>query len=104
MIIKKVTDRGITVEITRTIEGFVRLSDADEEKLSPEEIMGKFKAGEKRDALIVRMEPEKKKIYLSLRAVNRIREREDLEKYMKSEEDTRTTVGDLLQNELNRKK
>ena len=104
VIIKKVTDRGITVEITRTIEGFVRLSDADEEKLSPEEIMGKFKAGEKRDALIVRMEPEKKKIYLSLRAVNRIREREDLEKYMKSEEDTRTTVGDLLQNELNRKK
>ena len=104
VIIKKITDRGITVEVTRTIEGFVRLNDADEETLTLEQLTEKFKPGEQRDALIVRMEPEKKKIYLSLRAVNRIREREEIEKYMKSGDDTRTTIGDLLQNEINRRK
>ena len=104
VVIKKITDRGITVEVTRTIEGFVRLNDADEETLSVEQLTEKFKPGEQRDALIVRMEPEKKKIYLSLRAVHRIREREEIEKYMKSGDDTRTTIGDLLQNELDRRK
>jgi ribosomal protein S1 len=104
VVIKKITDRGITVEVTRTIEGFVRLNDADEETLTLEQLTEKFKPGEQRDALIVRMEPEKKKIYLSLRAVNRIREREEIEKYMKSGDDTRTTIGDLLQNELDRRK
>ena len=102
--IKKVMDKGVTVAVSKNIEGFVRLSDVDEDKLSLEQMAERFKSGLVRDALILHLEADKKKIYLSFRAVSRIREREDLARYMKSEEDSRTTIGDLLQNEIDKKK
>jgi len=107
-VVKKVGEMGITVEITRNIEGFVRASDFEARDNEPKEdllSMDQIKAGEKRDALILRTEPDKRKIYLSFKAVNRVREREEIQKFMKSEEEeSRTTIGDLLQNELDRKK
>ncbi len=104
VIIKKVTDNGITVEISKIIEGFVRLGDINEDKLTLKDIQAKYKPGDQKEALIVRLEPEKKKIYLSFRALNRIHEREEIEKYMKAGDDSITTIGDLLQNELDRRK
>lgn len=103
VIVKKVGDKGITVEITKNIEGFVRQSDFEdkgEETIS----LDSFKTGERYDAMILRTEPDKRKVYLSFRAVSRAREREEIEKYMSSSDDNRTTIGDLLQNELDRKK
>ncbi len=64
----------------------------------------KYPSGTHIEALIMRTEPERKKVYLSLKAVLRAREREELAKYMKTEEDSRTTIGDLLQNVIDRKK
>lgn len=108
VVVKKVGEMGITVEITRNIEGFVRASDFEARDNEPKEdllSMDQIKAGEKRDALILRTESDKRKIYLSFKAVNRVREREEIQKFMKSEEEeSRTTIGDLLQNELDRKK
>ncbi len=108
VVVKKVGEMGITVEITRNIEGFVRASDFEPRENEPKEellTMEQIKPGETRDALILRTEPDKRKIYLSFKAVNRVREREEIQKFMKSEEEeSRTTIGDLLQNELDRKK
>jgi len=102
--LKKVTDKGIVAEVTKHIEGFIRLGDIEEERVTAEEIMAKYKPGDKKEALIIRFEPDKRKIYLSLRALDKLREKEELEKYMKSEDDSVTTVGDLLQNELDKLK
>jgi small subunit ribosomal protein S1 len=108
VIVKKLTDKGIVVEVTRNIEGFVRLSDfeeqKDEQKAEPAIPMDHYKVGEKYDALIMRTEADKRKVYLSFRAVSRVREREEIEKYMKGGDDSRTTIGDLLQNVLDKKK
>ncbi len=102
--LKSVSDKGITAAISKNIEGFIRLGDIDEERIEFADIQKRFKAGDRVDAMIVRTEPERKKVYLSLKSATRQREREEMAKYMKPEDDNRTTIGDLLQNELDRKK
>lgn len=102
--VRKVNEAGLAVEITRSIEGFIRIGDIDEEKISPQELEQRFKPGDKIEALVSRVEVERKKAYLSLRALAKVREREELQKYMKAEDDSVTTIGDLLQNELDKKK
>lgn len=102
--VRKITDGGIAVEITRNIEGFIRIGDIDEEKITMQELEQKYKPGDKLEAMIARTELDRKKVYLSLRALNKVREREELQKYMKGGDDQVTTIGDLLQNELDKKK
>jgi small subunit ribosomal protein S1 len=102
--VRKITDGGIAVEITRNIEGFIRIGDIDEEKITVQELEQKYKPGDKVEAMISRTELDRKKVYLSLRALNKVREREELQKYMKSGDDQVTTIGDLLQNELDKNK
>ena len=106
VVVKKVEDRGIRVEISRHIEGFVRLSDLDEKRVEMEEAAQMFKPGEQRDALILSTAPDKKRIYLSFRAVSEQREREEIEKYMKpgSESSSMTTIGDLFVNAIDKNK
>lgn len=104
VVVKKVEDRGIRVEISRHIEGFVRLSDLDEKRIEQAEAETMFKPGEQRDALILSTAPDKKRIYLSFRAVSEQREREEIEKFMKpgSETPSVTTIGDLFVNAIDK--
>ena len=102
--VRKISDAGIAVEITRNIEGFIRIGDIDEEKVAVQDLEQKFKVGDRIEAMIARTELDRKKVYLSLRALNKVREREELQKYMKSGDDSVTTIGDLLQNELDKNK
>jgi len=102
--VRKITDGGISVEITRNIEGFIRIGDIDEEKITLQDLEQKYKPGDKLEAMISRTELDRKKVYLSLRALNKVREREEIQKYMKGSDDQVTTIGDLLQNELDKKK
>lgn len=102
--IKKVGERGITVEISKNIEGFVRINEADEKKLTFEEIEAKYKPGDKIDALILQTDADKKRVYLSFRAVEKKKEREEIEKYSKSESESVTTIGDLFENAIDKNK
>jgi small subunit ribosomal protein S1 len=102
--VRKINDAGISVEVSRNIEGFIRIGDVDEEKVSLQDLEQRFKPGDKIEALVTRTELDRKKVYLSLRALTKVREREELQKYMKAEDDSVTTIGDLLQNELDKKK
>ncbi len=102
--VRKITDGGISVEITRNIEGFIRIGDIDEERITLQDLEQKYKPGDKLEAMISRTELDRKKVYLSLRALNKVREREEIQKYMKGSDDQVTTIGDLLQNELDKKK
>jgi len=104
VVVKKVNDKGISVQISKNIEGFIRLNEVDEKRLSFEEIEAMIKPGETREALVVTSDYERKRIYLSFRAVEKKREREELEKYGKSGNEGITTVGDLFQNALDNKK
>lgn len=105
VIVRKIAEPGISVEVTRNIEGFIRSGDVDEEKVSLQDMEKKFKLGDKIEAMVIRTEVDRKKVYFSLRALTKAREREELQKYMKAEDESSvTTIGDLLQNELDKKK
>jgi len=102
--IKKAGERGITVEISKNIEGFVRINEVDEKRLTFEEIEQKYKSGDSQEALILQTEPDKKRIYLSFKALVRKKEREEIQKYSKSENDSVTTIGDLFENAIDKNK
>jgi small subunit ribosomal protein S1 len=102
--IKKMAEMGISVEISKNIEGFVRYKEVGDTKLTPEEIAEKYKVGDVVDAIILNTDRQRKRIYLSFKAVARKREREEIEKYSKSTNEPVTTIGDLLQNEIDKKK
>jgi len=102
--IKRIGDKGINVEISKNIEGFVKISEVGEQKMTMEDLNKNFKIGEKKEAIIINTYPDKKRIYLSLKAASKKKERDDIEKYLKSSNDKVTTIGDLLQNEIDKKK
>lgn len=102
--IKKIGERGISVEITKNIEGFVRSNEIDDKRLTSEEISQNYKIGAKKEAVILTTDLNKKRIYLSFKAVSKKRERAEVEKYLKSNKEPVTTIGDLLQNEIDKKK
>ena len=101
--VKRVLERGVAVEISRNIEGFVRIGEVDENRITPEELQELVKVGEEKQALVVSAHPDKKRVYLSFRALVRKKEREEIEKYMKPTPESVTTIGDLLQNEIDKK-
>ena len=102
--IKKVTENGISVEISRNIEGFIRPNEIDDKKLELEEINKLYHPGDKVEAMVLNSDFERKRIYLSLRAVKRKREREEIDKYSKAESESVTTIGDLFENAIDKKK
>lgn len=102
--IKKVTDKGISVEISKNIEGFVRPNEIDDKKLEFEDIKKLHPPGKEIEAMILNSDFERKRIYLSFRALRRKREREDIDKYAKAASDSVTTIGDLFENAIDKKK
>ena len=54
--------------------------------------------------MILNTDLNKKRIYLSFKAVKKKLERAEVEKYQKSTKESVTTIGDLLQNEIDKKK
>ncbi len=101
--VKKVNEFGISVEITKNIEGFVKLNEIGDKKITFEEAKEMFKAGDKKEALILNTYPDKKRIYLSFQAVEKKREREEIEKYGKSDNESVTTIGELFENAIDKK-
>ena len=102
--IKKVTDKGISVDISRNIEGFIRPNEIDEKKLELEEINRLYPVGKQVDAMVVSSDFDRKRIYLSFKALRRRREREDIDKYAKATGESMTTVGDLFENAIDKRK
>jgi small subunit ribosomal protein S1 len=102
--IKKIIEQGIHVEISKNIEGFVKIGEVSEHRISIEDMNQQFKIGETKEALVVTTISDKKRIHLSFKAVHKKKEREDIEKYQKSKDEPVTTIGDLLQNEIDKKK
>jgi len=102
--VKKVTENGMSVEISKNIEGFIRPNELDEKKLEAKELEAMYKPGQEIEALILNSDFERKRIYLSLRAVRKKKEREEIDKYSKSENEQVTTIGDLFESAIDKKK
>jgi small subunit ribosomal protein S1 len=83
---------GSFVEIAEGIEGLCHVSEATDQNGAPV----KLEAGAEYDFKIIKMNPEEKKVGLSLRAVGEEGSRADVEAYKAPVSSSTTTLGDLM--------
>jgi small subunit ribosomal protein S1 len=83
---------GMFVEIAEGIEGLCHVSEATDAHGSP----AKLDVGSEYDFKIIKMNPEEKKVGLSLRAVGEEGTRADVESYRQPVSSSTTTLGDLM--------
>lgn len=102
--VKKVTENGMSVEITKNIEGFIRPNEMADHKVEPENVEGMYETGAEIEALILNSDFDRKRIYLSIRALKKKKEREEIDKYSKADNESVTTIGDLFESAIDKKK
>jgi len=102
--IKKITRNGLRCYISEYVEGFIRLAELDNKRTSYEEALELYKEGDTHKAILQSTDKSKKRIYLSFRELKRKSEKDEIEKYGKSDNESATTVGDLFENALDKNK
>jgi small subunit ribosomal protein S1 len=83
---------GSFVEISEGVEGLCHISEATDNHGTPV----KLEAGQEHDFKIIKMNPDEKKVGLSLRAVGEEASRADVEAYKQPVSSSTTTLGDLV--------
>ncbi len=83
---------GAFVEVAEGIEGLCHVSEATDQTGAPV----KLETGTEYDFKIIKMNPEEKKVGLSLRAVGEEGSRADVEAYKAPVSSSTTTLGDLM--------
>jgi small subunit ribosomal protein S1 len=90
--ITKVHDRGVVVELEEDVEGFVPLSHLGQENLAkPSDV---FKTGDELPLRVIKIDPDARKILLSVKEYLDGQERDEIEEYMKKYGPKKITVGD----------
>jgi small subunit ribosomal protein S1 len=97
--VTSVTDFGVFVEIEEGIEGLIHVSQLSTERVEkPQDL---FQAGQMVEAEITGVDSRDRKIGLSVKALRRSEEREEMETYLKRErEGARFSFEDILSSEL----
>ena len=95
--IVRIANFGLFVEITPGIEGVVFLSELDEKKVDdPAEL---FSLDEEKLAKIIKLNPKEKKISLSFKQAQMDVQKQEYQKFAKSQND-RLTLGDIMRDQL----
>jgi small subunit ribosomal protein S1 len=90
--ITKVHDRGVVVELEENVEGFVPLSHLGQDNISrPSDV---FKPGDELPLRVIKIDPDARKILLSVKEYLDGQERDEIEEYMKKYGPKKMTVGD----------
>lgn len=102
--VTNITDFGVFVKVPGDIEGLIYKNQlsADREA-DPEELLGTFKVGDKVKAVITELNAERQKLSLSIRELKFKEERQEIERYIHSDESESHggtfTLADALQKE-----
>ncbi len=98
--VSKITDFGIFVEIEEGLEGLVHVSEIGEEKVkSPE---GLFEVGQEIKAKVIRLEPERKRMALSIRKYKEDEARKEYLHLSEERKGTGITLGTYLKEVVNK--
>jgi small subunit ribosomal protein S1 len=89
--VRDIKDFGVFVELEDGVDALIRHEDLGEKKAEDLEI------GEELEAAISFIDTEKGRIRLSVKKVNRIKEKEALDSY---NDDTKITLGDVIKDQL----
>jgi small subunit ribosomal protein S1 len=94
-----VTDFGIFVEIEEGIEGLIHVSQLSSERVEKPQAL--FQQGQEVEAEVTHVDAKERRIGLSIKALRRTEEREEMESYLQRErEGARFSFEDILNEEL----
>jgi small subunit ribosomal protein S1 len=97
--VTSVPDFGVFVRIDEGVEGLIHVSQLSAERVDKPSSL--YKAGDEVEAEVVSIDPTDRKIGLSVRALRRSEERQEMESYLKREkEGGRFSFESLLGDEL----
>ncbi len=93
--VTSITGFGAFVKVADGVEGLVHVSQLDDKKVnSPEDVV---KVGDKVKAVILKIDRENRKVSLSIREYKLLKEKEEVEKSLKQQEETGLfKLGDIL--------
>ncbi|MEN3046073.1 MAG: S1 RNA-binding domain-containing protein, partial [Candidatus Hydrothermales bacterium] len=93
--ILRVTDKGLTVEVDKGLEGFVPLSHLSKKG----NVFENYKEGEEINLKVLKVEPQRKRILLSEKEYDRMMQKKEIAKYTEGGP-ARINLGELLRAEL----
>jgi len=94
-----VTDFGVFIELEEGIEGLIHVSQLSNERVERPQAL--FQQGQAIEAEVTHVDPKERKIGLSIKALRRTEEREEMESYLQRErEGARFSFEDILSEEL----
>jgi small subunit ribosomal protein S1 len=94
-----VTDFGVFVELEDGIEGLIHVSQLSHERVEKPQTL--FQPGQTVEAEVTHVDPKDRKIGLSIRALKRTEEREEMESYLQRERaGARFSLEDIIGREL----
>jgi small subunit ribosomal protein S1 len=92
--ISKVQERGVVVELGEDVEGFVPISHLGRDNIKkPSDI---FAPGDDLPLKVIRIDPDARKILLSVKEYLADQDRDEVEEYMRKYGPHRLTVGDVV--------
>ncbi|HNY65691.1 MAG TPA: 30S ribosomal protein S1 [Deltaproteobacteria bacterium] len=101
--VTSLTDFGAFVEIREGVEGMIHISEVSSGKI--ENLASVLSVGQEVEAMILRLNPEQKKIGLSIKAIEEAQERKTMATHeTKGSEKVGTNLGDLLKGLQDRNK
>jgi small subunit ribosomal protein S1 len=99
--ITNLTDFGAFVELEEGIEGLVHVSEISREKVErPSDVL---KVGDKISAVVLHLDPNERRIGLSIKGLKEKADKAEIEKYITNQGSTSPSLGALIQEEMERR-
>jgi small subunit ribosomal protein S1 len=99
--VTSITDFGVFMELEDGIEGLIHVSELSDEKVdNPADLV---KMGETLTAMVINIDPKERKIGLSVRSLKQKDEKDEIERYMASQDSATPSLGGLIKKELQKK-
>jgi len=95
--ITSIPDFGVFVRLEEGVEGLVHVSQLSTERVDKPSSL--FKVGEVVEAEVLHVDPQERKVGLSVRALKKSEERQEMEKYLKKEKEAGKFSFDTILNE-----
>jgi small subunit ribosomal protein S1 len=97
--VSSVTDFGVFVEIEEGVEGLIHVSQLSNERVDRPQSL--YQIGDEVEAEVTQVDAREKRISLSIRALRKSEERDEVDAYMKREQDgARFSLADVMSGEL----
>lgn len=90
----RITDFGAFVEVAPEVEGLIHISEVSDEKV--ETVASVLQEGQEVEAEVTHLDVKERKLSLSIRALKRREQRDDLKKYLDQGESLSSSLGDAF--------